>query len=209
MIFFFVDDGLFNGAVFVCRFSGASSSRVSVPPISPQGQRTHVLQPGLPVPAYEANLVSFFQQIEGLRFKFCKMRKRVVVRENSFKNFALNLNLFYTLHLKHGEISGFGSGRIQSPPPAHQQASPITPVIYDHSIVPCSMFLLNYKLQMSHFVFAEPFLFFFFLNRAMVHFHRCPFDAITSCIKNGMETFSLMAAYHTYEGTLMKNRTFD
>ncbi|KAJ6649880.1 Protein split ends, partial [Pseudolycoriella hygida] len=63
--------------------TGASSSRVTVPPISPQGQRTHVLQPGLPVPAYEANL--------------------------------------------HGEVSGFGSGRIQSPPPAHQQASPITP----------------------------------------------------------------------------------
>ncbi|XP_037024616.1 protein split ends isoform X3 [Bradysia coprophila] len=36
--------------------TGASSSRVSVPPISPQGQRTHVLQPGLPVPAFEANL---------------------------------------------------------------------------------------------------------------------------------------------------------
>lgn len=42
---------------------GASSSRVSVPPISPQGQRTHVLQPGLPVPAFEANLVSFSQYV--------------------------------------------------------------------------------------------------------------------------------------------------
>ncbi len=41
-------------------FIGASSSRVSVPPISPQGQRTHVLQPGLPVPAFEANLVRFY-----------------------------------------------------------------------------------------------------------------------------------------------------
>ncbi|XP_059616724.1 protein split ends isoform X2 [Phlebotomus argentipes] len=37
--------------------TGASSSRVTVPPISPQGQaRGHILQAGLPVPAFEASL---------------------------------------------------------------------------------------------------------------------------------------------------------
>lgn len=29
---------------------------------------------------------------------------------------------------QHSEVSGFGLVRTQSPPPAHQQASPITPV---------------------------------------------------------------------------------
>lgn len=42
--------------------TGASSSRVSIPPLSPQGQqqgRPHSLQqPGLPVTGFEANLVS-------------------------------------------------------------------------------------------------------------------------------------------------------
>lgn len=42
--------------------TGASSSRVSVPSLSPQNQqsRPHNLQqPGLPVTGFEANLVSF------------------------------------------------------------------------------------------------------------------------------------------------------
>lgn len=38
---------------------GASSSRVSVPHISPQGPSRHIHQAGLPVSAFEANLVSF------------------------------------------------------------------------------------------------------------------------------------------------------
>lgn len=44
------------------QFTGASSSRVSVPSLSPQNQqiRPHNLQqPGLPVTSFEANLVSF------------------------------------------------------------------------------------------------------------------------------------------------------
>ncbi|XP_037903936.1 protein split ends isoform X2 [Hermetia illucens] len=63
--------------------TGASSLRASVPPISPQGQaRSHMLQPGLATPAFEA-----------------------------------------TMH----DMGGFGAQLSQSPPPAHQQASPITP----------------------------------------------------------------------------------
>lgn len=53
-----------NGHRFMLDFlykTGASSSRVSVPPLSPQGQQSRphsVQQPGLPVPGFEANLVS-------------------------------------------------------------------------------------------------------------------------------------------------------
>lgn len=47
---------------FLCgKFPGASSSRISVPSISPQGQQARAInmqQPGLPISAYEASLVS-------------------------------------------------------------------------------------------------------------------------------------------------------
>lgn len=47
------------------RSTGANSTRVSIPPLSPQGQqnRPHNLQqPGLSIQGFEANLVSIYSQ---------------------------------------------------------------------------------------------------------------------------------------------------
>lgn len=94
--------------------TGASSSRVSIPPLSPQGQqsRPHNLQqPGLPVPGFEANLVS-------VAYNFSSY----INKTNTFSRKSIHIRT------QHSDIGGFSLLRNQSPPPAHQQASPITPV---------------------------------------------------------------------------------
>lgn len=77
-----------------------------------------MLQAGLPVSAFEANMV-------------CKGKK-----EYDYVGGGLLTNAFADdkifaqwTPLQHGELAGFSMTRSQSPPPAHQQqVSPITPV---------------------------------------------------------------------------------
>lgn len=104
--------------------TGASSSRVvSSSSISPQGTappRGLAIQAGLPVPAYEASLVSSFSN------------KNPVISTNHQSNkwlfhASLSFSLSHAFRAQHRDKSGF-SVSAHSPPPAHQQTSPITPV---------------------------------------------------------------------------------
>lgn len=104
-----------NPIPYICPKTGANSSRVSIPPLSPQGQqgRPHNLQqPGLPLPGFEANLVSFSRTIS----------PQSINETNSLFQKSIQIRT------QHSDIGGFSLLRNQSPPPAHQQASPITPV---------------------------------------------------------------------------------
>lgn len=91
--------------------TGANSSRVNVPPLSPQGQqnRPHNLQqqPGLPVPGYEGNLVS--------------NTSNSIPTKNQLN--LTHSSKLIEIRTQHSDIGGFSLLRNQSPPPAHQQAS--------------------------------------------------------------------------------------
>lgn len=49
---------------------------------------------------------------------------------------------FWTQHADNINVSAFGLARTQSPPPAHQQASPITPVNFLSTISNSKLFCL-------------------------------------------------------------------
>lgn len=100
---------------------GASNLRAIPPPLSPQGQARvlNLQQPGLPAPGFEPNMVSIFNLVSD----------QLTNNDHALPNKITNhlMNSFWT---QHSDLSGYGILRNQSPPPAHQQASPITPVNY-------------------------------------------------------------------------------
>jgi hypothetical protein len=116
-----------------CVFSGASSSRVPGPPISPQagGQpsRAQLYQAGMPT-SFEASLVSLLFFLNGVKI--------FVFWEFGFILFKPN-KIFLLDAAQIGDIGGYN--RTQSPPPAHQQMSPITPVLIENFSVLLGFFL--------------------------------------------------------------------
>lgn len=138
---------------FVLSSPGASSSRVSVPPVSPhwQAQRGHIMQqPGLPVPAFEASLVSVASPITA------STASRVMNVDGFTK--PLNANVFPLdatyVRQQHGDVGGgYNAAREHSPPPAHQQATPVAAVmnpphhlIYVFFYVVCALVELDRNL---------------------------------------------------------------
>lgn len=105
--------------------------------MSPQGQQSRPLslqQPGLPVPGFEANLVSDLWN--------CTTEYAYLI--NSSKLIEIQIRT------QHSDIGGFSLLRNQSPPPAHQQASPITPV--NLVIYRCARYIRHSFLKQTLFV---------------------------------------------------------